>query len=54
MTKDALLKQQLAVFETIDVPPRRVKLLGLTPAGEDVVRHGGESVRWSERISRVL
>jgi hypothetical protein len=50
-TKDSLLRQGLAVFETIDVPPGRVKLLGLTPAGEGVVQGAGGSVQRSGRAS---
>jgi hypothetical protein len=47
--KDEILKRALAEFEVIDVQRGRVKLLTLTPAGEDLVRNSGGAVMRSGR-----
>jgi hypothetical protein len=46
--KDAVIVRGLAEFIMLAVPRGHVKLLTLTPAGEDVVRNTGEIVRRSQ------
>ena len=47
--KDAVMHAGLTEFVTVDAGRTRVKLLTLTPAGEDVVRKNGGTVRRSGR-----